>query len=249
MDPIIETRIGVLKVARCPSLRFIVAPAAGTRQRLFPAPNWHLAALARRPGAGRGIPVPGATVRYYKFQVGRDSLAGLGHALIGFEIDLLILEAAPEPFDKDVVAEPPATVHADGNSVVTQHAGEVLVGELATLVGVEDIGVPLAQRFRQGRDAKAGVEQVRQSPSEDVAAHPVHDGDQVEKAVRHWDVRYIGGPHLVNPRDRQPAQQIRVNPMFGRRPAGPRALVDSRQAHSLHQVLHPFAIDHVALRL
>jgi hypothetical protein len=31
-----------------------------------------------------------------------------------------------------------------------QHAGEVVVGELAGLVGIEDVGLPVAERVLQG---------------------------------------------------------------------------------------------------
>src|SRR5271168_5575479 len=113
----------------------------GTRQRFYPAPNWQVAALRRRPGAGCGKPAPDATVGGCRTR----ALPRLGHVLVGLEVDLLVLETAPEPFDEDVIGKAAAAVHADGNPMGAQHAGEVVVGELAALVGVEDLGLPLAQ--------------------------------------------------------------------------------------------------------
>ncbi len=36
---------------------------------------------------------------------------------------------------------------ADGDPMGAQHAGEILVGELAALIGIEDLGLALAQRL------------------------------------------------------------------------------------------------------
>jgi hypothetical protein len=43
--------------------------------------------------------------------------------------------------------------------VAAQNASEAVVGELAALVGVEDLGPPLAQGLFQCLDAEARIEQ------------------------------------------------------------------------------------------
>jgi hypothetical protein len=73
-----------------------------------------------------------------EIEVGGDVMPCLGHVLVSLQEHLLVFEAAPEPFDEDVVAEAPAPVHAEGNSVDAQHIDDVITGELAALVGVED---------------------------------------------------------------------------------------------------------------
>jgi hypothetical protein len=98
-------------------------------------------------------------------------------------------------------------------------------------------GRPWPQRLFQGRDAEARIEQIGQAPGQHVAAHPVHDRDQVEKPARHWNVGDVGRPHLVDSLDAKPAQQVGIDPMLGCRPTGARALVDSRESHPLHQAL------------
>jgi len=52
----------------------------------------------------------------------------LGYGLIYLQVYLLIFEAAPEPFDEDVVTLPPTPVHADRDLVDTQHIYEVFTG-------------------------------------------------------------------------------------------------------------------------
>jgi len=51
---------------------------------------------------------------------------------------------SPQAFDKDVVAPGALAVHADGNSALDQHTGKGRSGELAALIGVEDIGLAVA---------------------------------------------------------------------------------------------------------
>ena len=42
-----------------------------------------------------------------ELEVGSDAVPRLGHVLVGFEVDLLVLETAPEPFDEDVIGKAP----------------------------------------------------------------------------------------------------------------------------------------------
>ena len=79
---------------------------------------------------------------------GADPGLGLGHTRIGVEVDLLVFETAPQSLDEDVVHAPALAVHADRDPVVLQSAGEVVTGELATLIGVEDFR-PVMPRQRR----------------------------------------------------------------------------------------------------
>lgn len=45
--------------------------------------------------------------------------------MVGVQIDLFIFDAAPEPFDKDVVAPGPFAIHADLNVGILQRLDEV----------------------------------------------------------------------------------------------------------------------------
>src|ERR1700730_14119862 len=79
---------------------------------------------------------------------GANPRLGLGNALIGIEVDFLVFEAAPEPLDEDVVHAAALAVHADHHPVPLQCPGEIVAGELATLVGIENLGAAVAsERF------------------------------------------------------------------------------------------------------
>jgi hypothetical protein len=66
---------------------------------------------------------------------------------------------------------------------------------------------------------------------------------QIEKALGHRDIRNVRAPHLIDPLDRDPAEQVRVDLMLRCRLAGVGALVDRHQPHQTHEPLDPLAID------
>ena len=72
-------------------------------------------------------------------QIPADRGAGLADAVVGVQIDLLVLDRSPDPLDEDVVAPGALAVHADRDLVLRSAAGEGLAGELAALIGVEDL--------------------------------------------------------------------------------------------------------------
>ncbi len=85
------------------------------------------------------------------------------HAGIGVQIDLLVFDGPPQTLDKDVVAPCAVDVHGDGDLGVLQHLDEVEAGELAALVGVEDVGLAVAgQRFLDGLDAEPRFQRDRE---------------------------------------------------------------------------------------
>src|SRR5215213_8927792 len=70
-------------------------------------------------------------------QVSPDRGAGLADRVVGPEINLLVLDRSPEPFDEDVVAPRASAVHADGNPSLELDLdtgfGKVVVGQQLTL--------------------------------------------------------------------------------------------------------------------
>jgi hypothetical protein len=62
-----------------------------------------------------------------------DRGARLSDAVIGAQVHLLVFDRPPEPLDEHVVAPCTSAVHADGDGVAQQQAGEVSTGELASL--------------------------------------------------------------------------------------------------------------------
>ena len=53
------------------------------------------------------------------------------------EVDGLVLEGAPQALDENVVHAPAPAVHGDGG--VFEHGGELEAGELAAVVGIENL--------------------------------------------------------------------------------------------------------------
>ena len=58
---------------------------------------------------------------------------------VAFEIDVLVFQRAPHAFDEHVVHPATAPIHRDAHVSLDQHAGEIRAGELAALVGVENL--------------------------------------------------------------------------------------------------------------
>ncbi len=156
------------------------------------------------------------------------------------QIDGLVFQRAPQAFDKDVVQAAAPPVHGDRNLRVLEHAGEVEAGELAALVGVEDLGLAVSgHRLVQRLDAEPGIHSVRQPPRQDMARRPIHDRDQVEEPAPYRDIGDVGAPDMIGADYRQVPQQIRINPVLRVWSAGSRRLVDGLQAHEAHQAANP----------
>lgn len=84
-------------------------------------------------------------------------------------------------------------------------------------------------------------------PGEHVAAEPVHDRHQVDKAAVHPDVGDIGRPYLVWPVDCESSEQIRIDLVFFIALTQLGLGIDRLDAHLAHQALNPLVIDAVAL--
>src|SRR5215208_8282943 len=89
-------------------------------------------------------------------EISADRGASLGNRVVSSEVDLLVLDRSPETLDDDVVAPGTLAIHADRDPVPGQHAGEDLAGELAALIGVEDLRPAMAgQSLFQGSTQNA----------------------------------------------------------------------------------------------
>jgi hypothetical protein len=119
---------------------------------------------------------------------------------------------------------------------------EVGRSELGTLIGVPDFGLAKREGGLQCRQAEVRVHGVGQFPAEDEAAEPIHDGDQVEEAATHRNIRNVGAPDLVGANDIDAAQQVRIDLVTERRPAESGFGVDGFDSLNPHQPLHAFAV-------
>src|ERR1019366_9227254 len=74
-----------------------------------------------------------------KAEVLRERSACLRAVRVPVQIDLFVLDAAPQSLDEHVVDPATLAVHADGDAGVIEHLDPLLAGELRALVGVEDL--------------------------------------------------------------------------------------------------------------
>ncbi len=91
----------------------------------------------RRPVSGHRAS-DGAVARCKSADVARVGFR-IGDAVIGLEIDFLVLDRLPQPFDKDLVPPGPLAIQADLDAVRLEHPREFAAGERATLVGIGDL--------------------------------------------------------------------------------------------------------------
>ncbi len=74
-----------------------------------------------------------------KAQISANGGACLRRTVIGVQVHLLIFHASAEPLNEDVVPPGALAVHADLDLSAEQKVGKVGTGELAPLIGVEDL--------------------------------------------------------------------------------------------------------------
>ncbi len=122
------------------------------------------------------------------------------------DVDVLVLDRAPEPLNEDIVEDPTAAVHADANTRRLQLAGEIASGKLNALVRVEDFWLSVPERQAQGGQAEGAIKCVGQLPGDHEATEPVHDGDQIHEAQGHRHIGDVGCPDLIWSIDVQAAQ-------------------------------------------
>ena len=155
------------------------------------------------------------------------------------QIDLFVFDALPEPFYEDVVTPASCAVHADLDAVVFQEPRKLKAGELAPLVGVENVRcASTGDRLLYGFQAEVGGQRIGQPPRQHPPTCPIQDGEQIHDAAPHRDVGDVRCPDLIRTRDLQMAQQIGIDRVGWMPLAGVGLAVERRDAHLLHQRGH-----------
>jgi hypothetical protein len=95
------------------------------------------------------------TLGVVEAKVFRQTNQQLAHRSVTVEVHVLVFDASPKPFHKDVVIGLATTVHADGDCLAFHNVSEDFAGELAALVAVEYLGLAmLAQGVFQAAQAE-----------------------------------------------------------------------------------------------
>src|SRR5215471_19108174 len=109
--------------------------AAGRQRRSSTYPQAFLVNLSRRAIAEALV----LALVIVEIEPSTNASLGFGDCRISVKVDLLVFEAAPQSLDKDVVHAPAFAVHADHDAMPLQRAGKLVAGELAALIGIEDL--------------------------------------------------------------------------------------------------------------
>ena len=105
------------------------------------------------------------------------------HAVIGFEVNPFVLHAAPETFNKDVVAPGAAPVHRQLAALGEHRVGEFGGRELAALIGVDDLGRAVAgEGLLDDLSGVTGLQRDGYLVREHAAAGDIHHGGEVDEA-------------------------------------------------------------------
>src|SRR5260370_13657021 len=98
----------------------------------------------------------------------------LADGFVSSQIDLLIFYAAPQSFDEHIVPPSPFAVHANGDVVLGEHAGEGRAGKLRALLGVEHVRPAVrSQSILNGLDAEGRLHLDGHRPRQNHAVRPV----------------------------------------------------------------------------
>src|SRR5260221_1171903 len=120
------------------------------------------------------------TAAIIEVEVTAERVPRLANAFVGPQIYLLVFDAAPQPLDEHVVPPGPFAVHADGDAVAGERAGEGRAGELRALVGIEDFGLAVtSEGVLQGLDAEGSLHRDRQPPRHNPPGRPVQHDAQI----------------------------------------------------------------------
>src|SRR6187200_47031 len=81
-----------------------------------------------------------------------------------------IFQTAPQPLDEHIIHPAPPPVHRNAHTRRPQNAGKARRGELAALVGVEDLGATMPrQSLLQRLNAEVRIHRVRDTPRQHLA--------------------------------------------------------------------------------
>jgi hypothetical protein len=157
-----------------------------------------------RPPSAHGVPGLVKTPLVVKGDPFSDAEPGFVAVGAAREVNVLVLQRAPQPLDEHIVHAAAATVHGDGDAGFGERAGEGGRGELRALVNIEDLGLAKpCEGLLERRKAKRDVHRVRQAPCQHRPRRPVDDRHEIEKATPDRDVCDVGRPDVVRPLDPQ----------------------------------------------
>jgi len=148
------------------------------------------------PGAAAELGV--RTLLVVEGEVGVELGVGVDERGVAFEVDLLVFDGAPEPFDEDVVKAAALAVHRKRHAGAKSgcvNSAEVNWSPWSVLKISGAPNSASAQRTACVQNVAASV--LDSSLVSTRRGPPVNDGAQVREAALDWHVGDVGGPDLV----------------------------------------------------
>lgn len=168
-------------------------------------------------------------------EIATDAGAGFEDRSVGVEVHLLVFYRAPEALREYVVAPAASAIYAEGDLLAVEDGGERRACQLRTLVAFEDCQHTVAcQRFLERSDAEPCTQRDRHAPRRHAPGEPFYYGDEVDEAASHRHVLDVGGPDVVRSRQRQLAQQVRIDLVPRCCLRGVRPPAERLDPHALH---------------
>lgn len=163
------------------------------------------------------------------------SRSSFQHVLIRIEIDILLLDASPQPFHEDIVQIPSASVHADSDIMRLQYTRKLRTGEVTALIGIEDVGLRLFQGFMQTFQTKINFQGIGDFPVDDIARVPIDDGYQVGETFLQFDIGDVDTPDLIGFFNVQISQEVGIDWILSVSQTEIFLRIQSLNAHCFHQ--------------
>lgn len=136
-----------------------------------------------------------------------DPSFGLRSGFPGVQVDAFTRQGPPETRQVEgipaigpkecprVVEAAPLPVHRYPGAHPFEPVSPCKGRELKALNGIHDLGwAELVDRLVQRLDAEAGFQRVRYPPGQHFAGEPVHDGNQIQKALSHRQIDQLACP-------------------------------------------------------
>lgn len=131
-----------------------------------------------------------------EFKIPPETQGKIRNGFVFIEVESLVLETPPQAFHEDVVESPAPAIHADSDIPFLQWSEEGLAGELASLVGIEDLRLSFFKGSGEDFNAKH-CRVFGKLPKEDITAVPVDNGHRIHETSCHTAIGNIRAPYLI----------------------------------------------------
>ena len=113
----------------------------------------------------------------------------MAHALISTQVHALVFHASPQPLDKHIISPRAAAIHGKLGPTSEHRLGELLSGELAALIGVDNLrDAEASERLLDDLHRVMRLKRGGRLVGEHTSNGHIHHRREIDKAVRHRNV-------------------------------------------------------------